>query len=88
MTLLQIKQGSAKEADAVLTAYVKQHGDECYSIATLYAVRGQSDQAFEWLQRAYLQRGGAYVFKINPLWNHLKSDPRFAATVKKMGLAD
>ena len=89
MALLQIKQGPSKDADAVLTAFIKEHGSEARYVANLYAVHGQADKAFEWLQRTYVQREDqVYTFKTDPLLNNLHRDPRFAAMLKKMGLED
>jgi hypothetical protein len=39
-----------------------------YLIAEIYAFRNQSDEAFEWLDRAYAQRNGGLTFtKVEPL---------------------
>ena len=58
-----------------------------YQIAEVYAWRGQTDVAFQWLERAYRQRdGGLQEIKVDVLLNSLHSDPRFSATVRKIGL--
>ena len=56
-------------------------------IACDYAMLGENDQAFEWLERAYADRTYylAYVGVEYRLYS-LHSDPRFAALLKKMGL--
>ena len=60
--------------------------DPCL-IAEIYAFRNQSDEAFEWLDRAYAQRNGGLTFtKVEPLLKRLHSDPRFAALLKKLNL--
>jgi hypothetical protein len=42
--------------------------------------RNQSDEAFEWLDRAYAQRDdGLIATKVDPLLKSLHSNPRFAA---------
>ena len=39
-----------------------------YQIAAVYAFRGEADRAFEWLDRAYVQRdGGLTEMKGDPL---------------------
>jgi len=51
------------------------------------ATRGESDKAFEWLERAYAQRdGGLASLKGDPLLKSIEHDPRYAAFLKKMRL--
>jgi TolB-like protein/DNA-binding winged helix-turn-helix (wHTH) protein len=78
--------GRKKESDAVLRELIaKYHASDAYGIAEVYAFRNQSDEAFEWLDRAYVQRdGGLIATKVDPLLKSLHSDPRFAAFLKKL----
>jgi tetratricopeptide (TPR) repeat protein len=80
--------GRKKESDAALTEFVeKYHADSAFQIAEVYAFRGESDKAFEWLERAYAQRDtGLPVLKGDPLLKSLERDPRYAAFLKKMRL--
>ena len=58
-----------------------------YSIAALYANLGDKDHAFEYLQKAY--KGGSIYMsfvKVDPELDPLRSDPRFADLLRKMGL--
>jgi tetratricopeptide (TPR) repeat protein len=49
-------QGRKREADAALSRYItKSPGYSAYGIAQVYAFRNQSDEAFEWLDRAYAE---------------------------------
>ena len=65
----------------------KYHANNAYQIAEVYAFRNQSDEAFEWLDRAYAQRdAGLIVTKVDPLLKSLHNDPRFAAFLKKLNL--
>jgi hypothetical protein len=65
----------------------KYHADSAYEIAQVYAFRNQSDEAFEWLDRAYAQRDPSMMStKVEPLLNSLHNDPRFAALLKKLNL--
>ena len=53
----------------------------------MYAFRGEADRAFEWLERAYVQRdGGLTTLKGDPLLKSLERNPRYAAFLKKMRL--
>ena len=58
-----------------------------YQIGEAYAWRGQKDQAFQWLERAYTQHdGGLLIVKNDPLLASLRSDPRYQALLAKMKL--
>lgn len=59
-----------------------------YQIALGYAYRGATDLAFDWLERAYVQRDpGVGVMKRDPLARNLHGDSRWQAFLEKMGLA-
>ena len=65
----------------------KYHADSAYEIAQVYAFRNQSDEAFEWLGRAYAQRDPSLMStKVEPLLKSLHNDPRYAAFLKKLNL--
>ena len=58
-----------------------------YSIAALYADVGAKDQAFQWLNTAYQEHSpGMEGLKTDFLLDPLRSDPRFAELVRKVGL--
>jgi hypothetical protein len=59
-----------------------------YVIATLYSELGDKDQAFRWLNTAYQERD-LYLLglKTDFLLDPLRSDPRLAELVHKVGLA-
>jgi len=78
--------GREKESVAALSEYVaKYHANGAYQIAQVYAFRNQSDEAFEWLERAYAQRDGGLIFtKVDPLLKSLHKYPRYAALLKKL----
>ncbi len=57
------------------------------SIASLHVALDQKDEAFEWLDKAYKERSDELVgLKIDPMWDDLRSDPRFSELLKKIGL--
>ena len=58
-----------------------------YQIAEVYAWRGESDKAFEWLERAYTSHDpGVGLVKSDPFVVSLRSDPRYTALLKKLKL--
>jgi TolB-like protein/DNA-binding winged helix-turn-helix (wHTH) protein len=80
--------GREKESDAALRELkMKYYASNAFEIAAIYAFRNQSDEAFEWLDRAYAQRDPSMMSaKVQPLLNSLHNDPRFAALLKKLNL--
>ena len=81
--------GRKKESDAALSELItKYDAGAAYQIAEVYAFRNQSDEAFEWLERAYAQHDSGLIgTKVDPLLKSLHNDPRFAAFLKKLNLA-
>ena len=77
--------GQKQESDATLSDLVTKYQQNTYRIAEVYAFRNQSDEAFEWLDRAYVQRNaGLILTKVDPLLKSLRRDPRYAALLKKL----
>ncbi|HEY2941871.1 MAG TPA: hypothetical protein VGN09_05515 [Vicinamibacteria bacterium] len=77
-----------KKGDEALAGLIRKHqGGAAYQIAEAYAFRGETDRAFEWLERAYAQRdGGLLNLKVSPFLAGLRPDPRYAALLKRMRL--
>ena len=58
-----------------------------YNIALVYVGLGETDEAFQWLGKAYDERSVRLInIAVHPRWAVLRSDPRFAALVQKIGL--
>jgi TolB-like protein len=77
------------EADAELARLETEHGaDMAMWIAEAHAFRGDRDQAFAWLERAYAQKDiFLWTAKSDPLLKSLERDARFKAFLRKMNLA-
>jgi hypothetical protein len=77
-----------KETHTALREIIaKYHESGAYQIAEVYAFRNQSDEAFEWLDRAYAQHDSSLTLtKVDPLLKSLYQDPRYAAFLKKLDL--
>jgi serine/threonine-protein kinase len=82
--------GHAKESQQALDELAAKYAqNSAYQIAEVYAWRGERDRAFEWLQRAYTQHDdGLSDIKIDPLLATLRTDARYAALLKKLGLPE
>ena len=58
-----------------------------YHIAAIYVGLGDKDQAFVWLEKAYAERSDWMVtLTTDPRFDELRSDPRFASLVRRLGL--
>jgi len=58
-----------------------------YNIAVIHAWLGETDHAFEWLEKAYEVRAEFLVYlKADPRLDRLRADSRFPALLKRVGL--
>jgi hypothetical protein len=55
-------------------------------VAACYALLGEQDQAFVWLNKEYEVRSGLVFLKADPVWDKLRSDPRFEDLLRRIGL--
>ena len=80
--------GDKKAADAALADLVARGREGlAYQIAQVYAVRGEKDEAFEWLQIAFDNHDGAMPsLLVDPVLRGLRDDPRYKNLVAKVGL--
>jgi tetratricopeptide (TPR) repeat protein len=80
--------GRQADSDAALRELTQKFANDwAYQIAEVHAVRGEIDEAFAWLDRAYAQRDGGFSeMKGDPLLKNLEGDPRYNAFLRKMKL--
>jgi serine/threonine-protein kinase len=58
-----------------------------YDIATIHVGLGDTASAMQWLERAYKERSDGLVYLgVDPRWDGMRSDPRFAHLVRRVGL--
>lgn len=55
-----------------------------FTFAHAYLGLGEKDQALTWLERAYEDRELMVFIKAYPLWDALRSEPRFQALLRRM----
>jgi serine/threonine-protein kinase len=56
-------------------------------VASIHAALGEKDQAFVWLDKAYDEHDAILVqLKVEPIFDELRSDPRFTVLLKRVGL--
>ena len=76
------------ESDSALAEMIRDQANRnAVGIADVYALRGRSDEALRWLERAYAQKDPElYVVKSETELRGLNSDPGFKAFLRKMNL--
>jgi tetratricopeptide (TPR) repeat protein len=86
------KSGRKAEAQKVLdqlNELSKRKFVPAISAVIIYVGLGEKDKAFEWLEKAYEDRslGGPLAsLKVDPIFDPLRSDPRFADLLRRMNL--
>ena len=88
LALAQYVRGDRAAADAALVDLVANGRDQlAYQIAEVYAVRGEKDKAFDWLQISFDNHDtGTLTLLIDPLLRGLHDDPRYKNLLVKLGL--
>ena len=88
LALAHYVRGDQKAADLALADLIATgRGQLDYQIAEVYAVRGETDKAFEWLEIAYNNHDtGTLSLLIDPLLRGLHGDPRYKSLLAKLGL--
>ena len=88
VALAQYVRGDQAAADATLTALVADgRGQLDYQIAEIYALRGETDKAFEWLEIAFNDHDtGCLAVLVDPLLRGLRTDARYKVLLAKLGL--
>ncbi len=88
LAVAQYVRGDRQAADAALADLIANGRDNlAYQIAEVYAVRGEKDKAFEWLQIALDNHDtGTLTLLVDPLVRGLRDDPRYKNLLAKLGL--
>ena len=88
--LVQHSLGNRAAADRALDDFIARHAAGwAYQIGIVYSWRGETDKAFEWLERAWRQHdGGLLSIQTEPMLAPLRKDARFAALRRKVGFTD
>jgi TolB-like protein len=88
LALAHYARGDRPAADAALTELIAQDRNvAAYQIAQVYAWRGETEKAFEWLQIAFDNHDtGMLSLLIDPLLRGLHHDARFNSLLVKTGL--
>jgi TolB-like protein/Tfp pilus assembly protein PilF len=82
------RKDEAKKILEELKEESKQHYVSPFDFALIYMGLGDKDQAFEWFNKTFDENPYRIAFiKVNPRFDRLRSDPRFAVLLRRMKLA-
>jgi TolB-like protein/Tfp pilus assembly protein PilF len=83
------KAGEAQEALDALLAESRTRYVNPVEIALVNIGLGRVDEAFRWMDRACEERSDLLVYlKVDPRLDPIRSDPRFAGLLRRVGLSD
>jgi tetratricopeptide (TPR) repeat protein len=82
--------GRRADAERVIAERKKllgRGGSNYYGLAVIYAALGEKDQAFEWLEKSWQEQEVAILYlKQASAFVPLRTDPRFAEMMRRIGL--
>src|SRR5712691_7743771 len=82
-------QGKRAEALQIIKELEAMSGaslDEAHWIAKIYAALNEKEMAFSWLERGLAAGAIGAFYKDEPVWDPIRSDPRFADLLRRMGI--
>jgi TolB-like protein len=81
--------GQRAQADAALQELlVHDAAGGAYQIVVVYAARGATASALDWLERAYRQHDSGVAFaRVSPIFKSMAHEPRFIALMRQLGLS-
>ncbi len=80
-------EGKRAEALQIIKELEEMSGaslSEAHWIAKIYATLNERELAFSWLERGLTTGAIGSFYKDEPVWDPIRSDPRFEALVEKM----
>jgi tetratricopeptide (TPR) repeat protein len=81
------KRSEARKRLNNIIEYSKQNFVSPISIAAVYVGLGEKEEAFSWLEKGCSENDARlFYLKADPAFDALRSDPRFKALLKKVGL--
>jgi len=82
-------QGKRPEALQIIKELEEMSGasvSQAHWIAKIYATLNEKEMAFSWLERGLATGAVGAFYKEEPVWDTIRSDPRFTALVEKMSV--
>ena len=88
--LVYAAQGKRQQALDVIRDLEARSGEtlsQAHWIAKIYATLNEKELAFSWLDRGLAVRSIGDFYRDEPVWDPIRTDPRFADLVRRMGNA-
>ena len=82
-------QGKRSEALQTIKELEEMSGgslSEAHWIAKIYATLNEKTMAFSWLERGLATGAIGVFYKDDPVWDAIRSDPRFTRLLRRMGI--
>ena len=82
-------QGRRAEALQIIKELEEMSGaslSQAHWIAKIYAALNEKELALTWLERSLAAGAIGAFFKDEPVWDPIRSDPRFADLLRRMGV--
>ena len=86
LAIVYDRLGRNADADTKLANFTSATGDSFpYIVAGIYAMRGNTEKALEWLDRAMrIRDAGLEQLKVDPFLDSLRKEPRFQAIEREV----
>ncbi len=84
-----IAQGKRAEALQIIKEQEEISGaslSQAHWIAKIYAALNEKELALTWLERGLAAGAITVFYKDEPVWDAVRSDPRFADLLRRMGI--
>jgi len=91
LALANYALGKRAESNAALARLIRVDSELWpFAIAVVYAYRGEADEAFRWMDKAYALRDDEFTFTVrsHPMLERLRGDPRYRALLRKINLLE
>ena len=82
----QGKQAGALQVIKQLEEISGPNLDQALWIAKIYATLSDTEQALTWLERGLATGAVGSFYKDDPVWDPIRSDPRFTDLLRRMGI--
>jgi hypothetical protein len=93
LAVAYFKSGQPEKADNIIEELKSielkgPKGSPCFFIAQIYAGIGETELAFEWLEKSYEAHEVEMIWlKIEPQFNSIRNDPRFTDLLLSVGFS-
>ncbi len=87
--MIYAAQGKRAEALQIIKELEEMSGaslSQAHWIAKIYAALNEKELALPWLERGLAAGAIGFFYKDEPVWDPIRSDPRFADLLRRMGI--